>query len=66
MHMYTRSRYKQCTPEYTVRRILNILSTTGIQTEVEWFVNIDITHSCRVRIINNGLKPFDIGTMERV
>lgn len=62
MHMYTRSRYKQCTPEYTVRRILNILSTTGIQTEVEWFVNIDITHSCRVRIINNGLKPFDIGT----
>lgn len=60
--MYTRSRYKQCTPEITINRIKDILSSIKIEIEEEWFHNIGGVDSCRIRIINKGLRQFDIGT----
>lgn len=60
--MYTRSRYKQCAPQQTISRIKEILSTIEMEIEEEWFQNKGGVDSCRIRIINNGLKEFDIGT----
>lgn len=60
--MYTRSRYKQCAPQQTISRIKEILSTIEMDIEEEWFQNKGGVDSCRIRIVNNGLKKFDIGT----
>ena len=60
--MYTRTRYKECNPKDTVERIKTILSELEIQTDVQWYNNIGSDFSCRVRIINNHMKLFDIGT----
>lgn len=60
--MYIRSRYKECNPKDTVERIKIILSELKIQTSVQWYDNIGADFSCRVRIINENINLFDIGT----
>src|SRR5574344_438627 len=60
--MYTRSRYKQCSPQETVSKIKSILSSIDLQVEEERFHNSGGIDSCRITISNKGLKYFDIGT----
>lgn len=60
--MYTRIRYKYCSPQETVDRIKKILKSINFDVEEEWFTNCGGADSCRIRIINNGLRQFDIGT----
>ena len=60
--MFTRSRYKEDSPLVTVERVKKILDCLGVKTEVMWFNNGYGDFSCRLRIVNDRLRCFDIGT----
>lgn len=60
--MFIRTRYKEDSPLLTVKRIKRILDYLGIKTKVIWFNNGYGDFSCRLRIVNDGLDIFDIGT----
>lgn len=60
--MFSRSRYKSCSPLKTITRIKGILTDIGLELEEEWYQNKGGVDSCRIRIINKGLSKFDIGT----
>ncbi len=59
---FSRTRYKDEHPLKTVTKIKEILDSIGIQTAVQWYDNGYNDFSCRVKIANNELKCFDIGT----
>lgn len=59
--MLARSKYKTCDPEETISVVKSILELNGIKTDIKYFTTTGAEHSCRLRIINKGLEPFDIG-----
>jgi len=59
--MLTRKKYKSCNPEQTISTVQSILEKLNIITEIEFFSNTGHDYSCRLKIINKGIKEFDIG-----
>lgn len=59
--MLTRKKYKSCSPEQTVSTVQSILTKLNIITEIEFFSNTGHDYSCRLKIINKGIKEFDVG-----
>lgn len=60
--MYTRSKYKSSTPDKTVARIESICHQIGIRFECIEFSNVNADHSCRLILVNDNLRCFNIGT----
>lgn len=56
-----RPRYKDAKPTETVRRIRNVLKRVGVITEVEFYEHSKCCFSCRLRIVNERIGPFDVG-----
>lgn len=60
--MYSRSKYKSSTPDATVARIESICHNIGIGFECINYSNVNADHSCRLIMVNDNLRCFNIGT----
>ncbi len=54
--------YKDASPQHTIAKIRSILSDMGVGVEEDLFSHNDVTYSCRIRVVSDGLRPLDIGT----